>query len=163
MKLSEKKFSHIDWNVCGRANLSRTVSCDQFPMSWGPSKILQPLTGGCGTRLSIRQQDPNNYSDTETRCLVYPAPSAAFLNRPITDLPSSDFQNKVFVCEAKTRTMLGNISSIQDPGRWKHPESAFSCRGKTSVRARRQKPASILVVFKCSEKALISPPPKIWG
>ena len=69
MKLSE--LSHIDWNVGGRANLSRKVSCDQFPMSWGPSKILQPLTGGCGTRLSIRRQDPNNYSDTETRCLVY--------------------------------------------------------------------------------------------
>ena len=26
---------------------------------------------GCRTRLSIRQQDPNDSSDTETRCLVY--------------------------------------------------------------------------------------------
>ena len=24
----------------------------------------------CNTRLSIRRQDPNNYSDPETRCLV---------------------------------------------------------------------------------------------
>ena len=36
-----------------------------------PLLFLHPLTGGCGTRLSIRRQDPNNYSDTETRCLVY--------------------------------------------------------------------------------------------
>ena len=27
------------------------------------------LSGGCGTRLSIRRQDPNNYSDTEMRAL----------------------------------------------------------------------------------------------
>ena len=27
------------------------------------------LSGGCGTRLSIRRQDPNIYSDTETRAL----------------------------------------------------------------------------------------------
>ena len=32
--------------------------------------ILIELTS-CGTRLSIRQQDPNIYSDTEARCLVY--------------------------------------------------------------------------------------------
>ena len=36
-----------------------------------PLLFLHPLTGGCGTRLSIRRQDPNNYSDTEARCLVY--------------------------------------------------------------------------------------------
>ena len=33
---------------------------------WG---ISHPLTGGRGTRLSIRRQDQNNYSDTETRNL----------------------------------------------------------------------------------------------
>ena len=30
-----------------------------------------PSQRGCRTRLSIRQQDPNVSSDTETRCLVY--------------------------------------------------------------------------------------------
>ena len=43
------------------------------PISHSIWPLLFPhhLTGGCGTRLSIRRQDPNNYSDTETRCLVY--------------------------------------------------------------------------------------------
>ena len=43
------------------------------PISHSICPLLFPhhLTGGCGTRLSIRRQDPNNYSDTETRCLVY--------------------------------------------------------------------------------------------
>ena len=42
------------------------------PISHSICPLLFPhhLTGGCGTRLSIRRQDPNNYSDTETRCLV---------------------------------------------------------------------------------------------
>ena len=35
-----------------------------------PLHFPHHLTGGCGTRLSIRRQDQNNYSDTETRCLV---------------------------------------------------------------------------------------------
>ena len=34
-----------------------------------PLHFLHPLTGGSRTRLSIRRQDPNNYSDTETRTL----------------------------------------------------------------------------------------------
>merc|ERR1719370_2482629 len=50
------------------------ISC--FLHVWGPiSHSIWPLlfphhlTGGHGTRLSIRRQDPNNYSDTETRTL----------------------------------------------------------------------------------------------
>ena len=42
------------------------------PISHSIWPILFPhqLTGVFGTWLSIRRQDPNNYSDTETRCLV---------------------------------------------------------------------------------------------
>ena len=54
----------------GRANQSRNTTFEHFSLSWGPLKIPHQLTGGYGTRLSIRRQDPNNYSDTETRCLV---------------------------------------------------------------------------------------------
>ena len=44
------------------------VHCHRYPYSL-PSIPLFILE--CGTRLSIRQQDPNDSSDTETRCLVY--------------------------------------------------------------------------------------------
>ena len=50
----------------GRANQSRNTTFEHFSLSWGPLKIPHQLTGGYGTRLSIRRQDPNIYSDTET-------------------------------------------------------------------------------------------------
>ena len=53
----------------GRANQSRNTTFEHFSLSWGPLKIPHQLTGGYGTRLSIRRQDPNNYSDTEMRAL----------------------------------------------------------------------------------------------
>ena len=37
----------------------------------GPLHFLHLLSGGCGTRLSIRRQDPKNHFDAETRGLVY--------------------------------------------------------------------------------------------
>ena len=53
MKLSEPKVLQVNLNVRGRDNQSRNLSCSQFSLSYGPSKILQPLSGGCGTRPSI--------------------------------------------------------------------------------------------------------------
>ena len=47
----------MNLNVRGRDNQSRNLSCSQFSLSYGPSKILQPLSGGCGTRPSIRSWD----------------------------------------------------------------------------------------------------------
>ena len=40
-----------------------------------PLHFSHPLTGAYRTRLSIRRQDPNNYSDTETRTLSRPGVS----------------------------------------------------------------------------------------
>ena len=53
----------------GRANQSRNTTFEHFSLSWGLLKIPHQLTGGYGTRLSIRRQDPKNYSDTEMRAL----------------------------------------------------------------------------------------------
>ena len=53
----------------GRANQSRNTTFEHFSLSRGPLKIPHQLSGGYGTRLSIRRQDPNNYSDTEMRAL----------------------------------------------------------------------------------------------
>ena len=57
MKLSEPKVLQVNLNVRGRDNQSRNLSCSQISLSYGPSKILQPLSGGCGTRPSIRSWD----------------------------------------------------------------------------------------------------------
>ena len=62
MKLSEPKVLQVNLNVRGRDNQSRNLSCSQFSLSYGPSKILHPLSGGCGSRLSICQdQEKNKY------------------------------------------------------------------------------------------------------
>ena len=43
-----------------RANLSQKVSCDHFSLSWGPSKIPQPLSEGHRSRLTIFQLGDGN-------------------------------------------------------------------------------------------------------
>ena len=68
MKLSEPKVLQVNLSVRGRANQSRNLSCSQFWLSWGPSKILQPLSGGCGSRLSICK-DQEKKTNTETAML----------------------------------------------------------------------------------------------
>ena len=45
-------------DICGRANPSKNVSYNQFSLSWGSSKIPQPLSGGRHSRLSICQTQP---------------------------------------------------------------------------------------------------------
>ena len=55
-KVKKMHQKHI-WNlvyIYGRANPSKNVSCNQFSLSWGPSKIPHPLSGGHRTRLRIR-------------------------------------------------------------------------------------------------------------
>ena len=42
-------------DICGRANPSKKVSCNQFSLSWDLSKIPQPLSGGHRIRLTIRE------------------------------------------------------------------------------------------------------------
>ena len=42
-------------DICGRANPSKKVGCSQFSLSWDLSKILQPLSGGHRSRLTIRE------------------------------------------------------------------------------------------------------------
>ena len=69
MKLSEPKVLQVNFSVRGRAKPSRNLSCSQFSLSYGPSKILQPLSGGCGTRLRIRNKSKWQ-SDDETSWLV---------------------------------------------------------------------------------------------
>ena len=59
MKLSEPKVLQVNFSVRGRAKPSRNLSCSQFSLRWGPSKILLPLSGGCGSRLSICQAQVN--------------------------------------------------------------------------------------------------------
>ena len=59
MKLSEPKVLQVNFSVRGRAKPSRNLSCSQFSLRWGPSKILLPLSGGCGSRLSICQAQAN--------------------------------------------------------------------------------------------------------
>ena len=59
MKLSEPKVLQVNLSVRGRAKPSRNLSCSQFSLRWGPSKILHPLSGGCGSRLSICQAQVN--------------------------------------------------------------------------------------------------------
>ena len=77
MKLSEPKVLQVNFSVRGRAKPSRNLSCSQFSLRWGPSKILHPLSGGCGSRLSICQAQvnaskrQNKYWDGNA---VYPSP-----------------------------------------------------------------------------------------
>ena len=52
----------------GLINRFLPVWCPISHSIW-PLLFPHQLSGGCGTRLSIRRQDPNNYSDTETRAL----------------------------------------------------------------------------------------------
>ena len=54
----------------GLINHFLQVWCPTSHSIW-PLLFLHRPTGGCGTRLSVRRQDQHNYSDTETRCLVY--------------------------------------------------------------------------------------------
>ena len=46
-------------HICMRANLPKTASFKHLSLSWGPSKILHPLSEGCGSRLSICQLNKN--------------------------------------------------------------------------------------------------------
>ena len=52
----------------GLINRFLPVWCPISHSIW-PLLFPHQLSGGCGTRLSIRRQDPNIYSDTETRAL----------------------------------------------------------------------------------------------
>ena len=52
----------------GLINRFLPVWCPISHSIW-PLLFPHQLSGGCGTRLSIRRQDPNNYSDTEMRAL----------------------------------------------------------------------------------------------
>ena len=42
-------------HICMRANPPKNASFKHFSLSWGPSKILQPLSEGRGNRLTICQ------------------------------------------------------------------------------------------------------------
>ena len=55
----------------GLINRFLPVWCPISHSIW-PLLFPHQLSGGCGTRLSIRRQDPNIYSDTETRALSTP-------------------------------------------------------------------------------------------
>ena len=52
----------------GLINRFLPVWCPISHSIW-PLLFPHQLSGGCGTRLSIRRQDPNTYSDTEMRAL----------------------------------------------------------------------------------------------
>ena len=52
----------------GLINRFLPVWCPISHSIW-PLLFPHQLSGGCGTRLSIRRQDPNTYSDTEVRAL----------------------------------------------------------------------------------------------
>ena len=57
--------------ICMGEPINRLLNvCCPISHSIWPLLFPHHLTGGCGARLNIRRQDPNNYSDTETRCLV---------------------------------------------------------------------------------------------
>ena len=55
MHLWSPKPTHDLIHICMRANLPKTASFKHFSLSWGPSKILQPLSEGRGNRLTICQ------------------------------------------------------------------------------------------------------------
>ena len=55
----------------GLINRFLPVWCPISHSIW-PLLFPHQLSGGCGTRLSIRRQDPNTYSDTEMRALSNP-------------------------------------------------------------------------------------------
>ena len=55
MNFSDSFWLQTSFKAYGRANPSKKVSCNQFSLSWGPSKIPQPLSEGRHSRLSIWQ------------------------------------------------------------------------------------------------------------
>ena len=61
----------------GLINRFLPVWCPISHSIW-PLLFPHQLSGGCGTRLSIRRQDPNNYSDTEMRALSSQRPFGSF-------------------------------------------------------------------------------------
>ena len=82
---SPSSFEEVSWHFV-KKKTPRSPSKSEFrcmgglinrflpvwcPISHSIWPLLFPhqLSGGCGTRLSIRRQDPNNYSDTEMRAL----------------------------------------------------------------------------------------------
>ena len=56
MNFSDSFWLQTSFKAYGRANPSKKVSCNQFSLSWGPSKIPQPLSGGRHTRLRVRNK-----------------------------------------------------------------------------------------------------------
>ena len=55
MYLWPQKPSQYWFHMCGRANPPKNSSFKLFSLSLGPSKILHPLSEGCGNRLTIWQ------------------------------------------------------------------------------------------------------------
>ena len=65
-----QKHIQNSFDICRRANPSKNVSCNQFSLSWGSSKILQPLSGGRHSRLSICQTQPKKLQILRRQCCL---------------------------------------------------------------------------------------------
>ena len=90
-------FEEVSWHFVNKKKTPRSPFKSEFrcmgglinrflpvwcPISHSIWPLLFPhqLSGGCGTRLSIRRQDPNTYSDTEMRALSTRRPFGPYYN-----------------------------------------------------------------------------------
>ena len=77
-------------DICGRANPSKTVSCNQFSLSWSSSKISHPLQRGCRSRLSVCQCQPKQLQIQRRQCCLHCSESIHFTTFS-TDLKKINF------------------------------------------------------------------------
>ena len=130
------QWVQVNLNVRGRANQSRNLSCSQFSLSYGPSKILQPLSGGCGTRLRIRNKSKKTiWWWDELACLYTPDSCLAFLHVLFFSEFSWRYWINVILPEApvcwETEWCLGRIHLTLSGGRYSAAEAA--CVGSLKV------------------------------
>ena len=71
MNFSDSFWLQTSFKAYGRANPSKKVSCNQFSLSWGPSKIPQPLSGGRHSRLSICQTQRKYQQILRRQCCLH--------------------------------------------------------------------------------------------
>ena len=75
MYLWPQKPSQYWFHMCGRANPPKNGSFKHIFLSSGPSKILHPLSEGCGNRLTIwqirKKQIGRRWHCLHIRCAIY--------------------------------------------------------------------------------------------
>ena len=91
MNLSDFFWLQTTFTVHGRANPSKNVSCNQFSLSWGPSKILHPLSGGRHSRLSIYQTQRKYQQILRRQCCLFKSCFIIFLSFHIITIEFNDF------------------------------------------------------------------------